>query len=66
MGLSEWAYWMSWLVFYAPGVLFIGLSCAALLTWEVLREAQFLPVALLLSVLGLSLFGYVVFMQSLF
>ena len=62
MGLSEWSYWLSWFYFYVCGMLLISVACTTLLTFLVLNYTEFLPLLILLTLYGLSLFGYILVM----
>ena len=66
MGISESSYWISWFVFYIFGITVITTIMAFLLTFFVFKYSQYYLVFAILWLYGLSLFGYVVFVQALF
>ena len=66
MGVSETSYWLSWFFFYLTGMTPVSIICALLMTYGVLQNANFGPVLVLLWLFGLSLFGYILLISSLF
>lgn len=66
MGLSEWAFWTSWFLYYLILNIFISTSCTFVLYKWLLHHTPFMTLWLYFFVYGLSLFGFTVFCQSFF
>jgi hypothetical protein len=67
MGLSNTGYWLCWFLYYLGVSTFISLICTLLLTQaRVLPNSTFLLILLYMWLYGLSHFGYILLMQSLF
>lgn len=66
MGLSDVNYWLSWFIFYAIIVTIISISSTAILCTRVFANSSWWLIFLLFWGFGISLFGYIVFIQSLF
>jgi len=66
MGVAETPYWLSWLVFFTAGVTVISIACAAILAFAVFKYTQFLPLIIFFWLYGMSLFGYIMLIQSFF
>ena len=61
MGLSEWAFWMSWFIYYFILNVFISCSCTFVLYKWLLNHTPFFTLWLYFFVFGISLFGFTVF-----
>jgi hypothetical protein len=61
MGLSEWAFWTSWFVYYFVINVIISTSCTFVLYRWLLNHTPFITLWLFFFVFGLSLFGFTVF-----
>lgn len=66
MGISESSYWLSWFLYYTLGMTLVTLVMAVLLTFLVFKYSELLLVFAVLWLYGLSLFGYILFIQALF
>ena len=66
MGIKESAYWLSWFLYFFIGVTAVTLAQALMLAHRVFQYSEFLPIFLCLWLYGLSLFGYIILIQSLF
>ena len=66
MGITESSYWLSWFWYYLIGNTLVTLSLSAMLTYGVFRYAELGPIIAILWVYGMSLFGYIVFIQAFF
>ena len=66
MGISESSYWLSWFIYYLIGITFVTVALAAMLTYGVFKYSAFGPILAILWLYGLSLFGYIVFVQAFF
>lgn len=66
MGLSEWAFWTSWLIYYFFLNAVISVSCTFVLYRWLLKHTPFLTLFLFFFMFGLSLFGFTVFCQAFF
>ena len=65
-GLSETSYWFSWLLYYLATSTMISGICTGLLKWKVLPLTSGGLMFLFFWLYGLSHFGYIVMMHSLF
>jgi hypothetical protein len=66
MGLSDTTYWASWFVFYTIIVTIISLLSTFMICFKVFPHSNWLLIFLLFWLFGMSLFGYIMFIQSLF
>jgi ATP-binding cassette, subfamily A (ABC1), member 5 len=66
VGVSETAYWLSWLVLYTAVVTIVSVGCTAILIYTVFKYTAFLPLFICLWLYGFSLFGYILLIQSFF
>ena len=66
MGLSEWAYWTSWFIYYLIMNSIISVSCTFVLYKWLLRHTPFVTLWIYFFVFGISLFGFTVFCQAFF
>ncbi len=66
MGLSDTIYWLSWLLFYFIIVTVISGICTVLVSIRVFENSDKSLIFLFFWSFGMSLFGYVMFFQSLF
>ena len=66
MGLQEPGYWLCWLIYYFAISTVIAGLCTLLLTWKVLPLTSGPLLFLFFWLYGLSHFGYILLMHSLF
>ena len=66
MGIKESSYWLSWFLYYVIGMTLVTIIMALLLTYYVYKFTELVYIFAVLWLYGLSLFGYVAFIQSLF
>lgn len=66
MGLSDVNYWLSWFIFYFIIVTIIGLTSSLILCTTIFTHSSWYLIFFFIWGLGISLFGYVIFIQSLF
>lgn len=66
MGLKDSSYWLSWFTYYTLLVTAISLLCTILLSIKVVKYSSRGIVFLYFWTFGMSLFGFIVFMQSFF
>ena len=66
MGISENSYWLSWFLYYLIGMSFVTFIMGIILTFFVFKYSEFILIFAVLWLYGLSLFGYIIFIQSLF
>ena len=66
MGLSDSSYWLSWFTYYFFVVTVIAILCTILLSINVVKYSSKGLVFLFFWVYGMSLFGFVVFIQAFF
>ena len=66
MGLSDTIYWLSWLIFYSIIVTVISGISTLLICIKVFAHSNTALIFLFFWSFGMSLFGYVMFFQSLF
>lgn len=66
MGLKESGYWVCWLIYYFAVSTVIAGICSILLSWKVLPLTSGGLLFLFIWLYGLSNFGYILLMQSLF
>ena len=66
MGIRESEYWLSWFLYYLIGMTFVTLVQALMLTYGVFKYSSFPLIFSVLWLYGLSLFGYITFVQAFF
>jgi ATP-binding cassette subfamily A (ABC1) protein 3 len=66
MGLTEMAYWSSWLASYTIINTFISVVSTIILHYGLLKFSSSFLVFLFFWLYGLSLFGFILFCQSFF
>ena len=66
MGLTDTIYWTSWFIFYTIIVTIISLVSTIIITTKVFPHSNWGLILLFFWLFGMSLFGYVMFCQSLF
>ena len=66
MGLNEFAYWASWLLYYLVTIAVIASLCTGVLYATLFKYSSFLMVWLFFFSYGMSLFGYIVLLQAFF
>jgi signal transduction histidine kinase len=66
MGLQESGYWVCWLIYYFATSTVIAGICTILLSWKVLPLTSGGLLFLFIWLFGLSHFGYILLMHSLF
>ena len=66
MGLKDSSYWLSWFTYYTLVVTVISILCTIILSFNVVKYSNNGVVFLYFWVYGMSLFGFIVFLQSLF
>ena len=66
MGLSDFSYWISWWTYYSTIITIISIVCTIIASSKLIVLSSKGLVFLLFWVYGMSLFGLIVFFQSLF
>lgn len=66
MGLSDINYWLSWFIFYTCIVTIISLVSTGILCSNVFKYSNWGLIFIFFWGFGISLFGYIIFIQSLF
>lgn len=66
MGLSDTIYWLSWFIFYTIIVTIISIASTAIICSKVFPHSNWGLILLFFWLYGMSLFGYIIFIQSLF
>ena len=66
MGLTEFAYWSSWLVYYTVTNTFISLASTIILCTTLLKFSHYLLVFAYFWLYGMSVFGFILFCQAFF
>jgi len=66
MGLSDFNYWLSWFIFYAIIVTIISLISTGIICSSVFAHSNWGLIFLFFWGFGISLFGYIVFIQAFF
>lgn len=66
MGMSDSAYFVSWLVFFLIQVAWVTIVCTLILSIFVAKQSTFLIIFLFIFLYGMSLFGYITAFVALF
>ena len=66
MGLNEIAYWASWLLYYCIINVIVASMCTLMLFQTLFKHSDSFLVWLFFFMYGLSLFGFVTFVQAFF
>ena len=65
-GVNESPYWLSFMVFYFIGVTIVSVCCSLILVFGVFKYSSLVPIFLFFWLYGMSLFGYILLIQSFF